>query len=258
MIRLRGQAKSDIQRRASWLIENDQLHLWRIGLDLPADIVDGLYKLLNEEEQERVAGFLVDQQASRFTVCRAAVRQILSSYLGCDPQKIEFEKGEFGKPHLKGTQKELPLKFNITHSADLGVLAITKKCEVGVDVERIRTIRGLSRMVERCLVRAEQDDVMNSDTNHRGREFLRFWTHKEAYLKTYGVGIRHPMDKVTIDLAAPPSQRVVNHCDVFPEEPKAYISEVWPGDEYVGAVAVAGTTEFAIETFSWVGGREPA
>ncbi|HEY6729935.1 MAG TPA: hypothetical protein VI039_02805 [Solirubrobacterales bacterium] len=67
------------------------------------------------------------------------LRRVLAVYLGEEPARIQLEKGEHGKPRLAGN--EPPLKFNLSHSGDLALVAVSGANEMGVDVERLRPKR---------------------------------------------------------------------------------------------------------------------
>ncbi|PQO43782.1 4'-phosphopantetheinyl transferase family protein [Blastopirellula marina] len=230
----------------------ESLHLWSIPLRQSKSQLAPLRAILSTSEREKADSFLLDAQTQRYTVCRGAVRQIVAEYLGQAPEQLALTAGEFGKPQL---QNHDSLWFNVSHSGDLAVLAISTIGEVGVDIEQIRQIRGLPRMIDRCLAPCERPDVLRLPSAEQDRQFLRYWTHKEAYLKTYGVGIRRPLEKLEIDLMAPPARRVISHGDYFPEDSAASVIEFCPAEGYVGAISVSGTLPSEIETQAWVGGR---
>lgn len=231
-----------------------ELHLWRIPLDEAAVSVDVLHKQLSEQEQLRSAKFFREEQAAQFVICHAALRDILSRYLGVDPREVKFERNAYGKPDLVRGQAG-GLRFNLTHCSPLAVVAVSRGADVGIDVERIREIRSFASMVERCLSDAERKDLCSLHEEDRHRHFLRFWTHKEAYLKTIGVGLRQPMDRVTLDLMAPEGRKVVNHFHLFPQMPTVRLMELAPCEGYVGAVGSTHTTTPEVKTFGWVSGR---
>ncbi|UUO06406.1 4'-phosphopantetheinyl transferase superfamily protein [Blastopirellula sp. J2-11] len=230
----------------------EALHLWSIPLRTSKSQVAQLREVLSASEREKAESFLLDEQTQRYIVCRGAVRQILAGYLEMAPKQLSLISGKFGKPQLEHQDS---LWFNVTHSGDLAVLAISTIGEVGVDIEQIREIRGLARMVDRCLAPGERPDVLRLPAAEKDRQFLRYWTHKEAYLKTFGVGIRRPLEKLEIDLVAPPSRRVMNHFGHFPDELAASVTEFCPAEGYVGAISVCGSLPAEIAAQAWVGGR---
>ncbi len=52
-----------------------------------------------------------------------ALRRILSGYLGCPPDEVRYSYGPQGKPSLID---EGGLEFNMSHSGDLALYAVTR------------------------------------------------------------------------------------------------------------------------------------
>ncbi|MHC2069186.1 4'-phosphopantetheinyl transferase family protein [Bremerella sp. T1] len=235
-------------------IAPSELHLWRISFDEGQSIVDELHKQLSEAEQLKASKYFREDQAQKYVVFHAALRDILARYLDVEPAGITYETSQFGKPNVIRGQAD-GLQFNLTHSGELAVVAVSHDIEVGVDIERIREVRSFASMLERCLSDAERKDICAHQEPDRYRQFLRFWTHKEAYLKTVGVGLRAPLDRLTLDLQAPEARKVVNHFDVFPQKPAVRLMELAPCEGFVGAVGTTHDVSPEIKTFGWVSGR---
>ncbi|MBI1248548.1 4'-phosphopantetheinyl transferase superfamily protein [bacterium] len=235
-------------------IGSSDLHLWRISADDGLPYVDRLHKSLSEAEQLRASKFFRDEHAQQFVIYHAGLRDILARYLGVAPIEITYQASSFGKPNVISGQAG-QLKFNLTHSSQLAVVAVAVDAEVGVDIEEVRKIRSFASMIDRCLSDAERKDICVHQEADRHRQFLRFWTHKEAYLKTIGVGLQAPLDRVTVDLQAPDSRKVVNHFHVFPKEPTVRLMELAPCEGFVGAVGSTHDESPEIKTFGWVSGR---
>ena len=112
-------------------------------------------------------------------VARAALRIVLAGHLGLHPADVELGAGEHGKPEITGAA----LRFNLSHSGDLALIALTEHAEVGIDVER--TSRR-SRAVERTLTPGERAAL---DGRDRHTELLQVWCRKEALAKAGGGGL---------------------------------------------------------------------
>ena len=93
--------------------------------------------MLDRAEQERAARFRCPADRVRFLVGRAALRQVLGTWLDCDPAALRFRYGPHGKPVLDGSEQTTP-HFNLAHSGNLILLAFHPSRPVGVDVERLR------------------------------------------------------------------------------------------------------------------------
>jgi 4'-phosphopantetheinyl transferase len=121
---------------------------------------------------------------------QAALRRVLGRYLGADTAAIEFERGEGGKPRL--ADPDATLRFNLSHSGGLVLIALAAGREVGVDVERIRPRRNLPRLAERALNPAAAAAVRNAPPAERIAAFHAAWCRREAIAKCHGSGLWRP------------------------------------------------------------------
>lgn len=179
--------------------------------------------LLSRDEQERLGRYRSRESAERYVVTRALVRAVLADRLDVPPMEIRIGHSERGKPVL-----EEPLFFNVSHSADLILMAVSADRAVGVDVERRRDVERVAALIERWLTPAERESVVR--IAHSGltlsEAFLRVWSLKEARLKALGVGIAGAQGADLDQVDAIPLDEVL---DPFS-----------PGDTgFVGAVAFA-------------------
>ncbi|MEI9970598.1 MAG: hypothetical protein WDO73_00320 [Ignavibacteriota bacterium] len=95
-----------------------------------------LDEFLSPEERQRAARFHFPVHAARYRICHAAVRQVLGDYLGVPGTQVGLTVEATGKPRLIG---DSTLRFNLSHSADLALLAVSDGMDLGVDVEAIRS-----------------------------------------------------------------------------------------------------------------------
>lgn len=164
------------------------VHVWRVGLDHPVGVVAELVRLLDETELARADRFDAQRGRARYVVSHAALRSILGRYLDRPPADLRFETGERGRPLLDGRARGL--RFSLSHSGDIAVVAVAAKIRVGVDAERVRPVRRLLRIARRYFAPSEYRRLRElGDEGERARVFLRCWTRKEAFLKALGCGI---------------------------------------------------------------------
>ncbi len=116
---------------------NDEVHVWRASLDLPAPQVSRLQDTLSTDELTRADRYYLRQVRERFVVARGLLRAILSRYLGVAAGHLRFCYGPNGKPKLDKEPGGESLRFNVTHSQELALYAIARDREVGIDVEYI-------------------------------------------------------------------------------------------------------------------------
>lgn len=119
-------------------------------------------------------------------VTRTLVRTVVGDRLGVPARELDVNRTDTGKPIVAGG-----VHFNVSHSGDLILLALSDQRDVGVDVERRREVEKVDALVARWLTPAERRalEAMIADGAGRSDAFLRVWSAKEAQLKALGVGI---------------------------------------------------------------------
>jgi 4'-phosphopantetheinyl transferase len=117
-----------------------------------------------------------------------ALRQVLAHYLDEEPAAIELRLGEHGKPALADPAARL--RFNLSHSGGLVLIAVARDREVGVDVERIDARRNVLRLSRRALDPAAAAAVRAARPTDRPAVFHEAWARREALAKCHGVGLR--------------------------------------------------------------------
>jgi len=159
-------------------------------LDLEPERIAELSVLLSEDERERAGRFYFERDRRRFTVARGLLRVELGRRMQAPPARLNFVYNAFGKPALKDSS----LQFNISHSAELVLIAIADASEVGVDVEFVRPQPEMHRIAERVFSPSELALFQSTPTDAQTEMFYRLWTQKEARLKASGTGFAAPAD----------------------------------------------------------------
>lgn len=146
---------------------------------------------LTAEERARARRLVRPRDGRRFVLCRGALRVIVGGLLGREPGAVEFRAGPGGKPTLPPgeTRGQPPWHFNVSHSSDLALIAVSRSRELGVDVEKTRPISESARIVRSYFTEAETERFHRLDESDRAGAFIRGWTRKEAVLKAQGVGL---------------------------------------------------------------------
>ena len=141
----------------------------------------------------------------------ALLRILLGRRLGIAPPAVVLADGD-GKPRLAGPSPGH--EFSLSHSGQSVVVAITADVPVGVDVERVRTDRDVSALIERVLTPEEQLALARRRGTARDEAFYRYWVRKEAAVKATGHGMRMPLGAITVSA---------------PDEPARLLS--WPAED---------------------------
>jgi phosphopantetheinyl transferase len=153
----------------SMSLPKDEAHVWRAHLD-----ADGWPPAsgLPSSERNRAAKLLRENACRRWVASRWALRSVLGRYLEREPAEIELRFGSRGKPMLAASNS--PLRFNLSHSGELALIAVAGEREVGIDVQRIGA---------------------------KPAEFYAGWAQREAIAKCHGTGLWAPLPDAPVAIA---------------------------------------------------------
>lgn len=205
----------------------------------PSVETDSDLDLLDPEERARAARFTVEHPRRVFITARAALRRALGIRLGLYPAAFVFSLGPHGKPRLDPPS---PLRFNLSHSGDTIVIALTEGVDLGVDVEELDRDTPTERLARRFFTEAEARAVEQAPEADRNRVFFHCWTAKEAVLKATGSGLTVPVREVEVDPNpdAPPRLLALGS-DVTEAERWTLLRHEVPG-RWIATVAFRGET----------------
>jgi 4'-phosphopantetheinyl transferase len=186
-------------RSCGGTIDRTTVDVWQISLGQPADVQQALMKSLSADEIQRAQRYVFAIHRERFVVARGGLRMILGHYLDLPPAEIRFEYSQRGKPAvIPPSEKTLPLRFNLSHSNELALCAVTMDREVGIDLEALRPIVDADRMAARYFDPLENSSYQQLRASEKLDGFFRRWTMKEAYIKARGHGLSLALDQFRI------------------------------------------------------------
>lgn len=203
------------------------VHVWSVNLNISSELETTFFSLLNPEERIRANRFRPPFHRKRFIAARGALRQLLGNYLDTPPELLEFGYNEHKKPYLLSTNIEI--SFNVSHSRDYALIAITMENRVGIDVEKVREKFNLA-IAERYFSSAENTALQTLPSKERPLAFYRLWARKEAVVKAMGKGLTYPMSSFTVSLE--PISEVI---DILSEN--WYLAPLVVSTDYVAALA---------------------
>jgi 4'-phosphopantetheinyl transferase len=175
-----------------------EVHVWTVELVADRDSADACFRSLSADERERASRFRFEHLRTAFTLSHGILRWLLGRYLAVQPDRVGFAYGERGKPRL--AFPAAPIEFNMAHSGRYAAYAFAVGCEVGVDIEEVRSISDQENVVQRFFSPAECEEWLDLDPSQRGQAFFRCWTRKEAYIKALGDGLSIPLDSFRVSL----------------------------------------------------------
>jgi 4'-phosphopantetheinyl transferase len=170
-----------------------EIAVWTAALD-----GEGALDWLAPQERAR-ADLAIDPQERRRRICaRSVLRHILGAYVGAPPGELEFVTDLYGKPRLiNGPQ------FNLSHSGDVMMLAVSAAGPVGLDIDRCGRLDADWREVtDRIFSKGERAQLLQMPEEGRPSAALRGWVRKEAYAKARGAGFAYGFASFTVRLDA--------------------------------------------------------
>jgi 4'-phosphopantetheinyl transferase len=206
-------------------------------------------RTLSEDELERVARLRLEDHKKRFVASRGWQRSLLAAYLGCRPEEIVFAYAELGKPRLATPRTQDGLEFNLSNSHEMALLAVTRKHDVGVDVEYVGRRSDTEAIARRFFADREQAALERVPEAARRAAFFRCWTRKEAILKAAGVGLTFPLNRVEVTLAEDQPARLLKLDASLGDLAGWRLYHLSPAEEYLGALAIRGHVQ-QVDTFA--------
>ncbi len=176
----------------------DEVHVWLARLPLSDVRNAALSTLLMDEEAARVDRVRLPGPRAASLVSRGMRRELLGRYLACEPRALRFDYGDHDKPSL--AEGASPA-FNVSHSGDLVVFAVSGTGEVGVDVEVPRKPRDLAAIARRYFSQRETATLLALPDAEQPAAFLRCFTRKESWVKLLGRGFTFPLRNFDVTLA---------------------------------------------------------
>lgn len=177
----------------------EEIRVYLLDLRLLGERHEPLAASLSFDEHQRSSRFVRRADRQRFILVRGTLRHILGALAGQAPAALQITYGPQGKPFLPEQRNgDQPLAFNVSHSGEMSVIAVSRDGAVGVDVEHIRPIPDALAIAQRFFSPSEVYDLENAPRHDLDLAFLRCWTRKEAYIKALGAGLYHPLNSFAI------------------------------------------------------------
>jgi 4'-phosphopantetheinyl transferase len=133
------------------------------------------------------------------------------------------------------------LYFNVTHSHEVGLIAFTRRAEVGIDVERVRAYPGHLDMADRYFTPREVTALERLPPGAREHAFYHIWTRKEAFLKATALGLSYGLERFEVSVPPDDPARILHIDGDHAAAARWSITALSPASGYVGALAIEGT-----------------
>jgi 4'-phosphopantetheinyl transferase len=224
----------------SCALRDGEIDVWCVELNRPAEQARSLLQILAPDERNRAERFHFPSDRRHFINARGMLRVLLGRYLGMPPAGLQFCYGPFGKPSLAPQFGGDTLRFNVSHSHELALYALTRGREIGIDIEYIRAGFAGDEMAEGFFSPREVETLRALPEDLKTQAFFNCWTRKEAYVKARGEGLSLPLKQ--FDVAFTPGERAsLLYVQDAPSEPLRWsLRELTPAADYAAALVVEG------------------
>jgi len=194
----------------SFELSERDIHVWVLRITASHTLASQFEPILSADELDRAKRFRFEHLQQSFAITRGALRHLLGRYLGVAPHSIQFRYGLRGKPAVASATG---IEFNITHSENLALVALTVKCPIGIDIERIRPIQDMQSVAERFFSADESREILSLPVDDRELAFFSCWARKEAYIKAIGHGLHVGLDSFRVTVRPNEAARLVHVTD---------------------------------------------
>ena len=173
--------------------ETGEIAIWYVPLHGEGELV-----WLTASERA-FADAALDRQIRRRRICaRTELRRILGAYIGASPAAVPLEADPGGKPRVSGGPP-----FNLSHSGEVMLLAVSAAGEVGVDLEACgRLDADWWSIAERAFSTEERRRLLSLPSAEQSSAALQTWVRKEAYAKARGAGFAYGFRSFTVRKAS--------------------------------------------------------
>ncbi len=150
--------------------------------------LDGLRVGLDPDERRRAGAFTDPSAEARFVLAHALLRSMVGAALGRHPGERPFEHDAAGRPRpLDPTAADV--RWSLSHSGDLVVVALARGVDLGVDVEAIDPRRADLATALRYLPPSASQAIVALRPSDRPARIALAWTCLEAEAKGRGLAL---------------------------------------------------------------------
>lgn len=164
-------------------LHNNDIIIYNVFLPNFNHLRADLFSFLNPKEVKKSERFYKDIDRDRYIIYRSILKIILASHTKLEVQNINLNIDFNKKPYLASHPW---LFFNISHSEDYAVIAISNK-KVGIDIEYMREDFKFTNLLPDIY---DDDEILSIENSpNKKQAFYTLWTRKEAFVKALGKGI---------------------------------------------------------------------
>ena len=174
------------------------IQVWQASLQGTEARLAKCRRILSPDEVIRANRFHQEVHRRRHIMAHGILRQILAGAVPfCRPEDLVFHVGPHGRPSLAENVAG-GLRFNLAHSGDRMLVAVSLEHEVGVDLEERRDDVDVMALARTVLAPSEQALLKTTLSSGQIDLFFRCWVRKEACLKAWGLGVTALLRRIDV------------------------------------------------------------
>ncbi|HYH94577.1 4'-phosphopantetheinyl transferase family protein [Hyalangium sp.] len=179
----------------------DEVHVWITEPEQIEEprLLEAYLRLLSPEEREKQRRFHFERHRRQYLVSHALVRLTLSRYAPVGPEAWSFVTNAYGCPAVAG-EGSPRLRFNLSHTDGMAIVAVARDVDVGVDVEDALRAGETVGLADRFFAPSEVTALRALEVERQQERFFEYWTLKEAYIKARGMGLSLPLEQFAFGL----------------------------------------------------------
>ncbi len=232
-----------------------EAHVWLTSSDFAPVHMEYLTHVLTEKERENAGRFHFEIDRRRYIIAHFFLRSLLGAYTNNLPEQLVFSAGPYGKPYLlqhadNHTRENFKLFFNLSHSHDMIILALTLEGEIGADIEYMRPIGDIDSIAQQFFSPEEYTNLVSLPEEQKIAAFYTCWSRKEAVIKASGLGLAMPLDSFSVSLQANTSRQTVCVFTDGAPQSRWNVYSLPPVQDYAVALALRNNIS-TISCFVW-------
>ena len=226
-------------------LDTKTVDVWRGELDTERNLLRTYRRYMSCQENSVADRFVRRSDQHRYIFAHGMLRNVLGSYVGCNPKQLELHANSFGKPYIAYPESGKKIRFNLSHSLNIILLAVSNGSPVGIDVEFMRDMIDAKQIALRNFSKTEKDYLCSLPPDEFKINFFKYWTLKESFIKATGKGLSYPLDEFSVLLPETTHSQVriiVPESDEVDDRWIGYL--LYPGTNYSAAMTADKRVQF--------------
>ncbi len=169
-------------------LSGEHIDVWQSPTLIASEELACFCEVLSEDEHRKADCLRDPAKRIESLVSRGFLRRLLGRALKVDSKAFVFSIGSHGKPYLPEKWQGSSIGFNVSHSRNRLLIAMSLDREVGVDVEWMSPELEWEPLARQYFSASEVVSLANLPKDEQCRGFYRSWVRTEAMLKATGEG----------------------------------------------------------------------